>query len=273
MSRIATALRLLLKGQFRLLAGSCRRTVLLSLCRTRSIRIGDTKYEMYVSSSSEFNLVEDARELKLLGLVGSGFDCIYDIGANVGLHTIYYSHVAIRVVAFEPHPENYARLCANIALNGRNNIDARPVAVSDRNGELPFFTLPGPASQVNILTDHLDLRRDTFHFQKIFVQTVRLDDLRLPPPNLIKIDVEGAEMNVLRGARACIQKYKPILHVEVHPALLHLFNTSARQIRDFLTELGYSIEVKRKGDEEHYICCVLSKRPTSQKIDHTVCLS
>ncbi|PYU29991.1 MAG: hypothetical protein DMG31_15010 [Acidobacteria bacterium] len=79
---------------------------------------------------------------------------------------IYYSYVAKQVVAFEPHPENYARLCANIALKGRNNIDARPVAVSDRNGELPFFTLPGAASQVNIPTDHLDPRLGTFHFQR-----------------------------------------------------------------------------------------------------------
>jgi len=101
------------------------------------------------------------------------------------------------------------------------------------------------------------------------VQTVRLDDLRLPTPDLIKIDVEGAEMNVLRGARACIQKYTPVVHVEVHQALLHLFNTSARQIRDFLTELGYSIEVRRKGT---YICRVVSKRPTSQNVYHPVCL-
>jgi len=62
-------------------------------------------------------------------------------------------------------------------------------------------------------------------------------------PTFIKIDVEGAEFEVLKGAKQTLKKFKPVLVIEIHEFILPSFGTSTQEIIDYLTELGYEKEI------------------------------
>lgn len=169
LSKIITAWNLLATGRFRLFFTLLRRSISARVSDHQVVRVGEIRYRMYASTPSEYDLIEDDRELALLSLVRPGqFRCIYDIGANIGLHSIYYSHVAEQVVCFEPQPDNDARLRQNIELNQRSNIEAYPIAVSDVSGTVEFLVEPGVASQVNMLS-HRDDAGNNASLQRIAV--------------------------------------------------------------------------------------------------------
>jgi FkbM family methyltransferase len=134
----------------------------------------------------------------------------FDLGAHAGFFTLVFSRAVGggSVVAFEPNPRNLKYLEAHIRINRVENVRVSPIAVSDESGFLPF--LPAAASQMG----RLDPRGT------LMVRAVRLDDLvqsgEVPAPQYIKIDVEGAEPNVLAGAESVLDLHKPILFLATH---------------------------------------------------------
>lgn len=125
-------------------------------------------------------------------------EVLYDIGANVGGYSLIALSRGAKVVAFEPHHENFRELCRNVGLN---KLEAGailiPAALSERRGALRNPAFGGPAGQsmaleeresgpVSIIAGRLDEMRE---------------DFRLPAPNHIKIDVDGFELKVLNGAQ------------------------------------------------------------------------
>jgi FkbM family methyltransferase len=144
---------------------------------------------------------------------------VYDIGANVG----YFSLLAAvlsgengKIYAFEPLPRNIEFLRKHIALNKGLNIQVIEAAVSSHSGEA-FFEL-GASSAMGHLTAEGGLR----------VNMVSLDTLvsngEIAPPDYMKIDVEGAEHDVLRGAEEIINDYQPLLFLDTHQRSAH-YNT------------------------------------------------
>ena len=153
---------------------------------------------------------EPAVQKLLLECLNPG-DVFYDIGANVG----YFSLLACKLVGdygevhcFEPLPENAAILRANLAANGFSNFTVHECALSDDSGNatLVVADLPGQAA----------LARERAGGRALTVATVRLDDLELPLPTLVKIDVEGAEDRVLTGMRQTLARARPAIVVEIH---------------------------------------------------------
>ncbi len=138
---------------------------------------------------------------------------VYDIGAHIGFFSLQCAQLVGprgHVYAFEPRVENAERLRANAKANGATNIDVRPLAVSDASGEAAFVThesslegclaQDGAASSVSVRTESIDaLVRDG-----------------MPPPDFIKIDVEGAEDRVIRGAARTIARHRPVMLIEIH---------------------------------------------------------
>lgn len=245
-SKIKTGLRLAGSGELKKFCQLAKSNVLGCVTDKRTIKIGRARFRMYATPEDDLFLLGDERERRLLERVSrKHLHCVFDIGAHLGLHTLFYSAVADQVVAFEPAPGNYARLAENVALNGRTNVSMWNVALSDRSAVLDF--LDNGISQTGTL---LMNARHAQGFRKIQVQAHRLDELELPAPDLIKIDCEGAELQVLRGAAETLRRYRPVLHLEVHP----LLGVSEAEVREFLDSAGYTIQVWQKGDEVHYLC-------------------
>lgn len=139
----------------------------------------------------------------------------YDIGAQAGYHAVLAAKRAGSlgtVYAFEPLPRNQSYLRKNLALNGIGNTTMIPAAVSDRDGELCFD--PGPGFMAGHISDGSD---------GIRVKALTLDywqqSEHARPPDLMKIDVEGAEVRVLTGARRLITEHRPIILIDTHDFL------------------------------------------------------
>lgn len=140
----------------------------------------------------------------------------YDVGANRGVHTLLMARrVGPRghVYTFEPVPEIFAELQDNVALNGFTNVTCLPLAVSDTSGPAGFFR--GHHSGAG----HLASTGDAVG-ESLTVETVTLDELVFQrsqrPPDLIKVDVEGAESRVLSGAMRILQRFRPALLIDLH---------------------------------------------------------
>ena len=164
----------------------------------------------------------------------------YDVGSYIGLYSLSalsYREDAI-VVAIDPDPLNCRTLERNIRCNKFDNrSDVICVALSDADGSIQFSfsgEYGGSSGHVKRLSDP-DSRKS--------VPIYKLDTLiqknRLPPPELIKIDVEGYEAHVLRGMEETIGNFSPIIMVEVHPQFLENYGESASAIDSFFEAKGY----------------------------------
>ena len=138
-------------------------------------------------------------------------DIVLDIGANVGLHTLFFSKLVGegggRVVAFEPNELNLERLKLNISLNRISNIQIESVAVSDEIGENVFYELSNNSENLgNHSFAYTDTIKKLEKEEEVFKRRVlctTIDDYcknNKISPNFIKMDIEGFEYNALRGA-------------------------------------------------------------------------
>ena len=167
-------------------------------------------------------------------------DVFIDIGANFGLHTIHAAkQVGAQgfVFAFEPVPRNLQLLQRNIALNHIQH-QSFVVSAAVSNQAKPTLDFHIPTDEVAVTAS----LNPTANTQTVQVSNVRLEDywqrIHLPI-HLIKIDVEGAELEVLRGAETLLQRWHPQLLIEVHGFALPDFGASTETLQAFLSNLGY----------------------------------
>jgi FkbM family methyltransferase len=167
-------------------------------------------------------------------------DVVYDIGANVGFLTLLAAKLvgpAGTVVAFEPDPASRAYLRRHLDLNAVTNVQIVPAAVSSSPG-IARFRRGGHISQGQ-LDDAGELE----------VGVIALDDYVAAArvPTLVKVDVEGAEVDVLRGAQATIRSHRPAFIVSTHGRRSH------RECSSFLERLGYALtELPHDGHFEPF---------------------
>lgn len=155
---------------------------------------------------------------------------VVDVGANLGTHAVFFAKKvgrAGRVVAFEPQSFTHALLTRNVEANALQNVVARREAVGARAGEATFPVLD-PRTAANFGAAAATASGDGER-----VPVVALDALGLERCDLLKVDVEGAEVDVLAGARETITRLRPVLFVENNTV-----ERSADVIRA-VTELGY----------------------------------
>lgn len=139
----------------------------------------------------------------------------FDVGANVGHHTLFMSGVADQVLAFEPFPEVSRQMEDRLRLNDVRNVRLIPVGLSDADQELPYFASTGANSGIGSFLEH-----GTDQYQATSTLPVRHGDtlfeqLTLPRMDLLKIDVEGFEPQVLRGLSERIARDHPIILTEL----------------------------------------------------------
>jgi len=150
-------------------------------------------------------------ELDCLGQLIKPGDVVVDIGANIGTHTVFFGKAVSpggSVVAFEPQRVIFEFLCANIALNGLINVKPIQKGVGDRIDSI-HIPLLNPAVAQNFGGFGIQ-----GHEKGEIIDIVPMDQLQLERCNLLKIDVEGMESSVLRGAEKTIKKCRPLIFVE-----------------------------------------------------------
>ena len=158
----------------------------------------------------------------LLTFVHSG-DTVVDVGANIGTHTLAFARAVGaggKVWAFEPRPEIFSVLDANIRENKLGNVVLRQAAVGSKSGSisLPAINLDaaGNFGSLSIVDEmsHVGDPATASAVACFAIGMTTIDALGLEACSLIKIDVEGAEVAVLQGARSTIEKTTPILYCE-----------------------------------------------------------
>jgi FkbM family methyltransferase len=168
---------------------------------------------------------------------------VLDAGANVGAYTVLFGQwVGDRghVYAFEPDPAAFAGLSAHVALNGLSQrVTAVRCAITDGSAARVRLSIPGPSGISSIVTGTGAPRVD--------VDAVSIDRFCLErgiEPDVIKIDVEGAELQALRGARDTIARRGPSVHlfVEMHPSIWRASGVAVEDVRCECAALGLAAE-------------------------------
>jgi FkbM family methyltransferase len=184
--------------------------------------------------------------LATLERVISPGDTVVDVGANVGQYSVLFSRLVGpqgRVIAFEPVPRTHDVLRSVVAGPGLANVELVRAALADFDGQsdvvevLDRDGLPDPGLA------HLALQSPG----TVEVRVARLDALRdelaIDSCSFVKIDVEGAELLVLRGAREFLQAHRPVLMVELDRGMSARFKASPEEVLGFLQDLGYRPEM------------------------------
>lgn len=178
---------------------------------------------------------------------------VYDVGAHVGTYSILAlqrSAPAGRVVAYEPFAYTRRFLERHLHWNaGAERALVRDACCGAAAGTAEFFFAPGQAEGMNGLVP-------VAGFSKMTVPVVTLDaevaELGLVP-DLIKIDVEGAEWDVLRGAERTLAAHRPTLFLSVHPDALSRQGLAAADIEAWLAQRGYAWRVLARDHEVHVV--------------------
>lgn len=170
-------------------------------------------------------------------------DVFFDIGANVGFFTVIGARLVGAdgmVYAFEPLPENVQRTRANVQANRFSNVQILEAAVSDHsgNGELMVAEYVG-GSALSSVEHPPDVKG------VLPVRLVTIDELvaknEVRAPQVVKIDVEGAEIEVLRGMSITLESYHPFVIFEIDDRVQDAYDRKYNQCLAFLAQHGYRV--------------------------------
>jgi len=141
-------------------------------------------------------------------------DTAIDVGAHIGSYTLRMARRFRHVIAFEPNPFNRYILGLNLRLNKNANVQVEEAALSDRQDISPLFLHRGADGTGSLNPLHYGFKYD----RTVQVKVKKLDDFDLAKVDVLKIDAEGNELPILKGATETIDRSRPILAIEVHHA-------------------------------------------------------
>jgi len=186
-----------------------------------------------IYEKNETNFVKDS--------VNKG-DIVIDIGANIGYYTLMFAKLVGdtgKIYAFEPDPKNFSILEKNIQVNGYNNIILEKKAVSNKLGKSTFYVSENSAGS----SMH---KPNNYAVNEIYVDLITLDnyfEVNSITPDFIKIDIEGYELNALKGMESILQSSdKTKIMIEYNPLTKKEFNSDPMDNLTFLSELGFKFK-------------------------------
>lgn len=184
-------------------------------------------------------LTQDSQEQRFLEKQEFAGQTVYDVGAHVGLLTLFFARAVGEtgnVIAFEPNPQNYRTIIDHVYLNRLTNVKVIPLGLSSRSGSLRFVVT---RSALGTAEPHLQMQYEQEKGVRVF--QIEVDTLDgqvgakgLPAPDFIKIDVEGLELDVLRGMVETIHAHRPRILLELHGPF-------DREVVAFLLAAGYRV--------------------------------
>jgi FkbM family methyltransferase len=196
-------------------------------------------------------LTEEERFLLSLDFTGQ---TIYDIGAWEGVFTCFFARAVGshgQVITFEPNPKCREHILENVRLNGFNHVRLIGIGLSSTTGK---DTLVFSARSLGVGSLQTEIKQQLLNGPGAVSIEIDLDTLdhqiavhALPPPNLVKIDVEGLEYQVLKGMSETMAMYSPKLYIEIHGAGEQGKLTNAHDVVVLLSQAGYTIQHVESG--------------------------
>lgn len=177
-----------------------------------------------------------------------------DIGANLGLYAMDVAkNTSCPVIAFEPNPGTAVLANRSIALNGfEDRIYLKQAAVGNANGRLEFLDNIENAGDSALLQEGNAQKEGSV----ITVDVIAIDEdadiqarlAKLPPVKAVKMDIQGAEVQALRGMSNLLRKDKPVMLIEFSEESLKEFNSSTEELLAVTRELGYKPDSMHDGN-------------------------
>lgn len=201
---------------------------------------------------------------------------IFDVGTFIGASSLVFGKMVGKkgkIVGFEPNPYNRERIQKNVSLNKElsSRIIISSVALSNINGNMTM-TMSKEIDNGHSSTSRLNQSHPTLHnsqlpsdFEEINVEVKTLDSyiqetsLR---PDVIKVDIEGAEYDFLEGGRGTIHKFKPVLYIEIHSEYC------AIKCMDFLNSEGYICDILYEEEDNR----IMIKSYYSEKSQYAIAI-
>jgi len=195
-------------------------------------------------SDAVFARIFDGPDVKFLERFLEEATTVIDIGAHLGFYTLLMSSMVGtqgHVLAFEPSPREFRHLKTHIRINERTNVRAENVAMADRSGRMELFVADVPWTTGNSLRPP---RADRVH--PVTVPVVTLDEYLsekdIQEVDLIKLDAEGAELKILRGAVGLLSRSRrPLILCEINDPVISACGWEHRgeDVIEFLEAKGF----------------------------------
>jgi FkbM family methyltransferase len=221
--------------------------------REAAVDIGGKKY--VIASDDDYLKSIGSRfepeMVKLFRTVAGGSEVTLDIGANIGCTAILFAQLSKKVYAFEPSPTTFALLERNILRSGMRNVSLQNIGLGAEPGE---FTLTfSPSNRSGAFVSNQTQASVGHTVEKITIRQTdeAVKSLGLPRVDFMKIDVEGFEGHVLRGATQTLAACRPAVVLELNHWCLNAFQRTS--IPDFLDLLRSMFPILLAVDGSNYM--------------------
>lgn len=157
---------------------------------------------------------------------------VIDVGANIGYYLLLFQSIVKsegEIMCFEPEPDNFNELSLNNDLNNFKNVQLYPYAVGNKIG---YINISRGINAKIVESKNISLK----------VPIIKLDEFINRKVDLLKIDVEGYELEVLNGSFNLISKYKPILFIEIHPYVNNVaisLECTIKELKRYYKKISY----------------------------------
>lgn len=199
-----------------------------------------------------FNEYEGSNITNLIKRIVRPGAIVLDVGDNIGVYTLVMSRCvgdAGRVYAFEPQPQEFSKLRENVSLNRLVNVRLMACALSDQSGAATLYS--HGADVANRAASSLRLDRVSSNPISQTVELSTIDEIvraeKVDRLDFLKIDTEGHDFRVLRGAQASISRFRPHVVFEYHEPFWQQEGFDFSDAEQFFNELDYSLYVLREG--------------------------
>jgi len=217
-------------------------SILMSLHEGKGIpwQVNGVEYRVDAKERPRFAHNYEAQTAEFLAKrIKPGMTC-FDVGANVGAYVLQLAHwsgPSGKIVAFEPNTGAREVLARHIAWNGTaDRVTVVPSAISSSPGESVLYA-EGADGMSRLAEANRGLRSTAV---EMVVPVTSLDtwcEANQVWPDVLLLDIEGFEIEALRGARAVLARSKPLIAVEMHPNVWHTSNASRPAVEELLAEL------------------------------------
>ena len=205
------------------------------------------------------NLAGEGQFLNEILLKLDKHNIFWDVGANVGFYSIAAAKIMntnSKIFAFEPEPKTFNLLQKNIELNKTNNITALSIALGDIDGDKLIYPSDTPNFGAHSFVQRTDYRVKK-KGKNISINTADtlIEEMKIDVPDVMKIDVEGAEILVLRGMKHLLMNQKlKMIFCETHVNLLPLFGSSEEEVLEIFKGNNFHIDYcLNRSNQNQYI--------------------